>query len=51
MIIIKTKSAPSVSQCTKHATPPKTQNNTWKIDKYYTICGMTNCNVETCKNE
>jgi hypothetical protein len=37
-----------VPHSTKHVAPPKTQNNTRKINKYCTNCGMTNHNVETC---
>ncbi len=29
----------------------KTQSNTWKTNKFYTNCGMTNHNVETCRKE
>jgi hypothetical protein len=31
--------------------PPKTHNNTRKIDKYCTNYGMINHNVETCKKK
>jgi hypothetical protein len=49
MIIIETRSALSVPQNTKQATPAKTQNNKRKIDKHCINCGMTNHNVETCR--
>jgi NRPS condensation-like uncharacterized protein len=37
MTTIKTRSALSVPQSTKQATPPKTHSNIGKIDKYYTL--------------
>jgi hypothetical protein len=51
MTITKVKSALSVPQSTKLPAPAKTQNNTRKIDKYCTNCGMTNHNVETCRKK
>jgi hypothetical protein len=51
MITIKARSALLISQNTKHAIPTKTKNNTRKIDKHCTNCGMTNDNVETCKKK
>ncbi len=48
MITVEAKSALLVPHSTKQTTPPKTQGNTWKIDKCCTNCGMTNHNVETC---
>ncbi len=51
MTIAKTRNALLVPQNTKQAPPAKTQSNTTKIDKHYTNCGMTNHNVETCKNK
>ncbi len=51
MIIAKTRSALLIPHNIKQATPPKTQSNTWKIDKYCTNYGMINHNVETCKKK
>ncbi len=51
MTIVEARSALLVPQSTKQATPPKTQNNTRKIKKYCTNYGMTNHNVDTCKNK
>ncbi len=51
MTTIKARSALSIPQNTKQATPTKTQSNTRKIDKYCTNYGMTNHNVETCKKK
>jgi hypothetical protein len=51
MITIKTRSAFSIPHNTKHVTPPKTQNNIRKSNKYCTNYGMTNHNVETCKKK
>jgi hypothetical protein len=49
MTIVEAGNALLVPQSAKHATLTKTQSNTRKINKYYTNCGMTNHNVETCK--
>ncbi len=51
MIIIKARSALSIPQNTKQVVVPKTQGNTWKIEKYCTNCGMINHNVEICKKK
>ncbi len=51
MNIIETKSALLVPQSAKQATSMKTLNNTGKINKHYTNCGMTNHNVETHKKK
>jgi hypothetical protein len=49
MTIVEARSALPVPQSTKHVAPMKTHNNTRKIDKRYTNCGMRNHNVETCR--
>ncbi len=41
MTTTKARSALSVPQSTKHATPTKTQSNIGKPNKHYTNCGMT----------
>ncbi len=46
MIIVEARNALSVPQNIKQAAPQKTQNNTRKIDKYCTNCGMTTFNVK-----
>jgi UV DNA damage repair endonuclease len=51
MTITKTWSALSLQQNIKHATPPKTQSNIRKTNKYCTNCGMINHNVETCRKK
>jgi len=51
MIIIKARSALSIPQNTKQVVVPKTEGNTWKIEKYCTNCGMINHNVEICKKK
>ncbi len=51
MTITETRSALLIPQSPKHVALAKTQNNTRKIDKHYTNCGMTNHNVETCKKK
>ncbi len=51
MLITKVRSALLVPQSIKHVAPTKTYNNTGKINKHCTNCGMMNHNVETCKKE
>jgi hypothetical protein len=51
MTILEARSTLSIPHNTKHATPPKTQSNTGKTNKYYTNYGMTNHNVETCRKK
>jgi hypothetical protein len=51
MTTIEARNALSIPQSTKQATPPKTQSNIGKINKFYTNCGMTNHNVETCRKK
>jgi len=51
MTITKVRNALSIPQSTKQTTPPKTQSNIGKINKFYTNCGMTNHNVETCRKK
>ncbi len=51
MIIVEPRSTLSIPHSTKQASPPKTQNNIGKTNKYCTNCGMTNHNVETCKKK
>jgi len=51
MTTIELRSALSIPQSTKHATPTKTQSNIGKTNKHCTNCGMTNHNVETCKKK
>jgi hypothetical protein len=48
-IVIKTKITLLVlPQNIKHATPPKTQNNIGRTNKYCTNCEINNHNVEIC---
>jgi NADH pyrophosphatase NudC (nudix superfamily) len=51
MTIVEVRNALSVPQNTKQVSPPKTQNNIGKTNKYCTNCGMTNHNVETCRKK
>jgi hypothetical protein len=51
MTIVEARSALLVPQSIKHVMPIKTQNNTWKINKHCTNCGMANHNVETCRKK
>ncbi len=51
MTTTKARSALLVPQNTKQVALAKTQNNTRKIDKQCTNCGMTNHNVETCRKK
>ncbi len=51
MTTTKARNALLVSQNIKQATPSKTQSNIRKINKFYTNCGMINCNVETCRKK
>ncbi len=51
MTTAKARNVLSIPQSTKQAPPPKTQSNTWKINKYCTNYGMINHNVETCKKK
>jgi hypothetical protein len=51
MTTAKATSALLIPQNTKQATPPKTQNNTRKTNKYCINCGMNSHNVETCKKK
>jgi hypothetical protein len=48
MTIAKARCALSIPHNIKHAILAKIKNNTRKIDKHCTNCGMTNHNVETC---
>jgi hypothetical protein len=51
MTTIEPRSALSVPQSTKQATPTKTQSNVGTTDKHCTNSGMTNHNVETCRKK
>jgi hypothetical protein len=51
MTTVEARRALSVPQSTKQATSRKTQSNTWKINKHFTSCGMTNDNVMTCRKK
>ncbi len=51
MTIVETRSALSIPQNIKHATPAKTQSNARKTNKHYTNYQMPNHNVETCKKK
>jgi len=49
--IVKTRSALSIPQIIKHVALAKTQGNARKINKHCINCGMTNHNVETCREK
>jgi hypothetical protein len=51
MIIVKVRSGLLVPQNTKQITPPETQNNIRKTDKFCTNCGMINHSVETSRKK
>jgi hypothetical protein len=51
MTIAEARSALSISQNIKHATPQKTQSNTRKIDNLCTNYGMINHTMETCRKK
>jgi hypothetical protein len=51
MTIIEMRNPLSIPQGTKQVTPPKTQSNIGKINKFYTNCGMNNHYMETCRKK
>ncbi len=51
MTTTKARNALSIPHNIKQATPPKTQSNIRKINKFYTNCGMINHYVETCRKK
>ncbi len=51
MPIVEARSALSIPQDTKYVALAKMKSNRRKIDKYCINYGMTNHNVDTCKNK